>query len=106
MNLNVNYHNFSDAVNGSKFGDELNFRTFNSFQLSDKFTISPILRYSELRSKVDRSLYYKGYISRINFNYQFNRDFSIRLITEYDDFDKTFFSQPLIKWNPNLHYRL
>ena len=82
-------------------GDELNFRTFNSFQLSDKFTISPILRYSELRSKVDRSLYYKGYISRINFNYQFNRDFSIRLITEYDDFDKTFFSQPLIKWNPN-----
>jgi len=25
MNLNVNYHNFSDAVRGSKFGDELNF---------------------------------------------------------------------------------
>ena len=82
-------------------GDELNIRTFNSFQLSDKFRISPILRYSELRNKVDGALYYKGYITRINFNYQFNRDFSIRLITEYDDFDKTFFSQPLIKWNPN-----
>jgi len=25
INLNVNYHNFSDAVKGSKFGDELNF---------------------------------------------------------------------------------
>ena len=23
--LNVNYHNFSDYVNGNKFGDELNF---------------------------------------------------------------------------------
>ena len=82
-------------------GNEINFRTFNSFQLSDKFRISPILRYSELRSKIDNSLYYKGYITRINFNYQFNREFSVRLITEYDDFDKTFFSQPLIKWNPN-----
>lgn len=82
-------------------GDELNFRTFNSFQLSDKFTISPVIRYSELRSKIDKALYYKGYITRINFNYQFNRDFSVRLITEYDDFDKTFFSQPLVKWNPN-----
>jgi hypothetical protein len=81
--------------------DELNFRTFNSFQLSDKFRISPIIRYSELRNKIDKTLYYKGYITRINFNYQFNRDFSFRLIIEYDDFDKTFFSQPLIKWNPN-----
>ena len=25
INLDVNYHNFSDAVKGSKFGDELNF---------------------------------------------------------------------------------
>tara|TARA_B100000686_G_C16805908_1_gene990396 strand:+ start:13999 stop:16158 length:2160 start_codon:yes stop_codon:yes gene_type:complete len=82
-------------------GDKLNFRTFNSFQLSDKFRISPILRYNELRNKVDGSLYYKGYITRINLNYQFNRDFSVRLIAEYDDFDKTIFSQPLIKWNPN-----
>jgi len=82
-------------------GDKLNFGTFNSFQLSEKFRISPSLRYNELRNKLDGSLYYKGYITRINFNYQFNRDFSIRLITEYDDFDKTIFSQPLIKWNPN-----
>ncbi|MDG2372242.1 MAG: hypothetical protein P8L83_06480 [Flavobacteriaceae bacterium] len=82
-------------------GDMLNFGTFNSFQLSEKFIISPSLTYSELRNKLDGNLYYKGYITRINFNYQLNRDFSIRLITEYDDFDKTVFSQPLIKWNPN-----
>ena len=81
--------------------DEIDESFIKLVQLSEKFIISPSLTYSELRNKLDGNLYYKGYITRINFNYQLNRDFSIRLITEYDDFDKTVFSQPLIKWNPN-----
>lgn len=82
-------------------GNALFVGTFNNFQLSPKLRLSPSLRYSELRSKADRSLYFKGYIGRINANYQFNQNLSFRLIGEYNDFDKAFFVQPLLKWNPN-----
>ena len=75
--------------------------TFNNFQLTPKLSLNPSLRYSELRSSANNSLYFKGYIGRVNMNYQFNKDLSFRLIGEYNDFDKVFFYQPLFKWNPN-----
>jgi len=75
--------------------------TFNNFQLTPKLSLNPSLRYSELRSSTNNSLYFKGYIGRVNMNYQFNKDLSFRLIGEYNDFDKVFFYQPLFKWNPN-----
>ena len=34
-------------------------------------------------------------------NYQFNKDLSFRLVSEYNEFDDTLFVQPLLKWNPN-----
>lgn len=75
--------------------------TFNNFQLSPKLRISQSLRYSQLRSKQDQSLYFKGYIARVNVNYQFNQNLSFRFIGEFNDFDHSFFVQPLLKWNPN-----
>lgn len=75
--------------------------TFNNFQITPKLRLSQSLRYSQLRSKIDDSLYFKGYIARVNMNYQFNQDLSFRVIGEYNDFDKSFFVQPLLKWNPN-----
>lgn len=75
--------------------------TFNNFQISPKLRISQQLRYSQLRSKIDDHLYFKGYIARVNINYQFNQDLSFRIIGEFNDFDYNFFIQPLFKWNPN-----
>ena len=75
--------------------------TFNTFQLTQKWRISQSLRYSQLRSKQDNSFYFKGYIGRVNINYQFTQDLSFRIIGEYNDFDDNFFVQPLLKWNPN-----
>lgn len=54
-----------------------------------------------MRSKVDNTFYYNGYIARLNINYQFNNDFSFRLTGEYNEFDDNLFLQPLLKWNPN-----
>lgn len=82
-------------------GRAMSFGTFNNFQLNAKLRLSPTIRYEELRSKVDNSLYFKGYIGRINANYQFNQNLSFRLIGEYNDYDKNFFIQPLLRWNPN-----
>ena len=64
--------------------------TFNNFQITPKLRLSQSLRYSQLRSKIDDSLYFKGYIARVNMNYQFNQDLSFRVIGEYNDFDKSF----------------
>ena len=82
-------------------GDSFFVGTFNNFQITPKLRLSQSLRYSQLRSKIDDSLYFKGYIARVNMNYQFNQDLSFRVIGEYNDFDKSFFVQPLLKWNPD-----
>ena len=82
-------------------GDNFFIGTFNNFQLTPKLRISPSLRYSQLKNKEDGSLYFSGFIARSTINYQFNPNFSFRLIGEFNDFDKVFFLQPLLKWNPN-----
>jgi hypothetical protein len=75
--------------------------TFNNFQITPKLRISPSIRYSQLKNKIDNSLYFSGFIARGNLNYQFNPYLSFRLVGEFNDFDKAFFLQPLLKWNPN-----
>ena len=50
---------------------------------------------------IDNKSIYDGYISRLSFRYQFNNDLSIRLVSEYNNFNDTFLFQPLLKWNPN-----
>lgn len=75
--------------------------TFNNFQLTEKLRISPSLRYSEFRLNWAETLDFKGYIARVNINYQFNQVLSFHLVGEYNDFDDSFFVQPLLKWNPN-----
>ena len=82
-------------------GDNFFIGTFNNFQITPKLRISPSLRYSQLKIKEDASLYFSGFIARSTINYQFNPNFSFRLIGEFNDFDKIFFLQPLLKWNPN-----
>ena len=82
-------------------GKSLFIGSFNNFQLSPKLRISPSIRYSKL-SKVDRDeLFYEGYIFRGNINFQFNRDVSLRVVTEKNDFGKTWFLQTLLQYNPN-----
>ena len=105
-NINLRaFVSFSESIRYDEdepsVGKALFIGTFNNFQISPKLRLSPSLRYSELRAKADNSLYFKGYISRVNINYQFNQNLSFRLIGEYNDFDKGFFIQPLLKWNPN-----
>lgn len=82
-------------------GDNFFIGTFNNFQITPKLRFSHSLRYSQLKNKKDESLYFSGYIARVNLNYQFNPNLSFRLISEFNDFDKAFFFQPLLKWNPN-----
>ena len=82
-------------------GDSFFIGTFNNFQITPKLRLSPSLRYSQLKNKVDQSLYFSGFIARTTLNYQFNNNLSFRVIGEFNDFDEAYFFQPLLKWNPN-----
>ncbi len=75
--------------------------TFNNFQITTKLRISPSLRYSQLKNKTDNTYYFSGFIARTTFNFQFNPNLFFRLIGEFNNFDDTYFLQPLLKWNPN-----
>jgi hypothetical protein len=104
INLEV-FTSAGDAVyrdrENPEVGKSLFIGSFNNFQLSPKLRVSPSIRYSKL-SKVDSDeLFYEGYIFRGNMNFQFNRDISLRVVTEKNDFGKTWFLQTLLQYNPN-----
>lgn len=82
-------------------GDRFYAGSFSTFQPNSKLRIRTTIRYGQLKSKVDQSIYFKGTLSRSTVNYQFNNNLSFRLIGEYNSFDDEFFVQPLLKWNPN-----
>ena len=82
-------------------GKSLFIGSFNNFQLSPKLRISPSIRYSRLSKTNGTELFYEGYIFRGNMNFQFNRDISLRVVTEKNDFGKTWFVQTLLQYNPN-----
>ena len=62
-----------------------------SFQINDNLNIQPSIRYARLKKLNDNSNFFKGYISRFNFKYQFNNSLNIRLISEYNNFYEQFF---------------
>ena len=72
-----------------------------SFQLNEKFTVNPSLRYSQLERLTGGGDYFNGSIARMNLRYQFSPAFNVRLIAETNSFTNQFFIQPLIQWNPN-----
>ena len=88
--------NFDELVLGNKFF----FGSYNSFQITDKFRLSPSLRYSEMNRLNGNGQFYKGYIARLNVNYQFNQNLSFRLVGEVNTFDERYLIQPLLQWNP------
>ena len=55
MNLNVNYHNFSDAVNGSKFGDELNFILSRKLLFGGEWSLGYVLYWDGSDNPLDFS---------------------------------------------------
>lgn len=67
----------------------------------DRFRYDIDYSYSQL-SKDGGEKLYAGYILRNKFTYQFSKNLFLRVIGEYDSFDKKFSIDPLLsyKWNP------
>ena len=83
-----------------RLGNSFFFGTFNNFQITDNLRVSPSLRYSEMK-RLDRDTkFFASYIARLNVNYQFNQNFSFRLVGEVNTNDGKYLVQPLLQWNP------
>ena len=65
-----------------------------------RLVIRPTLSYSKLDYPNDSNIY-SGYVTRTRINYQFNREWFLRLIVEYDDFNKSFSVEPLLSYKLN-----
>ena len=65
------------------------------------FIIQPSFNYAELIRNDTNKYSFAGSIWRIRFNYQFTREFFLRLITEYNSFSKRFSFEPLLSYKLN-----
>ena len=84
-----------------KIGKEKSLFFNLAYRLGNNINLSSSINYSRLENLDSNKAIYDGYISRLSFRYQFNNDLSIRLVSEYNNFNDTFLFQPLLKWNPN-----
>jgi hypothetical protein len=84
-----------------QLGYETNINFDIEFALSNNLRVKPIISYQDIKKTNSGGYFFKGYIGRLDIRYQFNNNFDIRIISEYNDFSEQFFFQPLISWKPN-----
>ena len=77
------------------------FSIYASFQINENLNINGLLNYSELKTLDKSEYYFSGNIFRLTTRYQFSNFLNLRLIAEKNTFNKSFFIQPLVQWNPN-----
>jgi hypothetical protein len=67
----------------------------------DRLVISPALAYGDLRDRDTKETFFAGYIARVRTEYQFNRELSFRLVTQYNDFSRAVDLEPLVIYRLN-----
>jgi hypothetical protein len=109
--------NFSDPVKlGSEFtfgqsiargedvpvlGTGLDLSFWGTLRPSSRFQVNPSVSFSKLDHPDTGESIFSGYVGRIRFNYQFTRRFFLRLITQYNDFNRRFEIDPLLTYSVN-----
>ena len=104
LTLNVFYKFGKDIayrIETPKLGFTNDIRLGAQISINDNFRISPNINYSSIKKLDSNEYYFKGYIGRLDVRYQFTNYLDLRLISEYNDFSKQLFFQPLISWRPN-----
>jgi hypothetical protein len=67
----------------------------------DKFTIESTYDYIENSNIVSDELYFKGYITSTKLQYQANKELSMRLVLQYNDFSNSWDVDPLLTYRIN-----
>ena len=80
-------------------GWELN--AFCTLKLFQRLIVRPEYNYEELKNPATDEKIYAGYILRTQLNYQFTREWFLRLIVQYDNFDRVMGIEPLLSYKLN-----
>ncbi len=91
------YRDFDDP----QMGDQTDISLSMTIKPSQRLLIRPSWSYSTMDSRRDGSKLYEGYILRTRFTYTFTREWNLRLVTQYDEFDDRFDVEPLITYKLN-----
>ncbi len=89
------------ARNYLEMGRQTSFSAWLELRPTDRLLIEPEVSYLRSRDLETNFRFYEGSITRVRVGYQFNREFSLRLVTEYDDFYKQWNVDPLITYRIN-----
>ncbi|MBI5021476.1 MAG: carbohydrate binding family 9 domain-containing protein [Ignavibacteriales bacterium] len=64
----------------------------------DRLTIDQSVNYSKSTDIETGEEFFKGYITRTRFQFQFNKEFSLRLVGQFNDFNKKWDIDPLVTY--------
>jgi len=81
-------------------GDGVRLEVWTSFKPITRIVIEPVVNFAAL-DHPDGSEIFSGYILRVRNNFQFTRELFLRLIVQYDDFDRSYAIEPLLTYKIN-----
>jgi len=89
-------------VNPSYVGFGYNFDVYATIKPFDRLRNDLNYSYSELSKSAGGEKIFAGYVLSNKISYQFNRNFFLRVLLQYDLFNRNFSIDPLLsyKWNP------
>ncbi|SYZ74481.1 conserved exported hypothetical protein [Candidatus Zixiibacteriota bacterium] len=68
---------------------------------TSRLVLAPSVEYAHMTTLDGQYEIYDGYIFRVRTNYQFTRELFLRLIVQYDDFEKSTNIEPLLSYKVN-----
>jgi hypothetical protein len=99
--LNLDVGRFIHRVDSTSLGTGHNFYAGVTLKPTDKFRADLSYSRSRLSSVETGELFFDGYIARSVATYQFTHEIFLRVIVQYDSFDKTFELYPLFSYKLN-----
>lgn len=82
-------------------GNETYLSVWGTFKPTDRLQIEPDLEFDKSDERGTGTRLYRGYITRWRTSYQFTRELALRLIVQYDDFDRDWQIDPLVSFRLN-----
>jgi len=82
-------------------GKETTLHGWADIRLLGRILVEPNITYTQNRDPNTKQMYFCGYIARTRVGYQFNRELSLRLVGEYNNFSRQWSVDPLISYRIN-----
>jgi len=79
-------------------GNQVSFYAEVELKPIDRILIEPNFSFVQFDLSNDNGVLYKGFITRTRIRYQANRELSMRLVVEYDDFEEEWNIAPLVTY--------